>query len=108
MGLQLVKLPNSSYPFIMYLRLELSWLLLMTIGVHASPLHWGQVSDDAQWVAHFDFEGLRQTNLYKEVSEELLQQYISNAETEIKREELTRRQAALDVSQVILKFTKIC
>ncbi|HAW02535.1 MAG TPA: hypothetical protein DCX10_12445, partial [Verrucomicrobiales bacterium] len=71
--------------FMMYLRLELSWLLLMTIGVHAGPLQWGQVSDDAQWVAHFDFEGLRQTSFYKEVSEELLQQYISEAETEIKR-----------------------
>ena len=69
----------------MYLRLELSWLLLMTISVHAGLLHWGQVSDDAQWVAHFDFEGLRQTSLYEEVSEQLLQQYISEAETEIKR-----------------------
>ena len=84
-GLLLVELSNSNYPFMMYLRLELSWLLLMTIGVHAGPLHWGQVSDDAQWVAHFDFEGLRQTSLYKEVSEQLLQQYISEAETEIKR-----------------------
>ena len=40
----------------------------------------GQVSDDAQWVAHFDFEGLRQTSFYKEVNEQLLQQYISKAE----------------------------
>ena len=69
----------------MYLRLELFCLLLMSIGVHAGPLHWEQVSDDAQWVAHFDLEGLRQTSLYKEVSEEILQQYISKAETEIKR-----------------------
>lgn len=79
------QLSNGSYSFIMYLRLELSWLLLMTIGVHAGPLHWGQVSDDAQWVAHFDFEGLRQTSLYKEFRAQLLQQYISKAETEIER-----------------------
>lgn len=69
----------------MYLKLGISWLLLLTFGAQAGPLQWGQVSDDAKWIAHIDFEGLRQTSLYKKISERFLKEPIAEIEAEIEK-----------------------
>jgi hypothetical protein len=76
---------NGTRPVMMYLKIGFSWLLLLTFGAHAGPLQWGHVSDDAKWVAHIDFEGLRQTGLYKKISERFLKEPIAEAEAEIEK-----------------------
>ena len=87
-----------------YLKLGFSWLLLLTIGVHAGPLQWGQVSNDAKWVAHIDFEGLRQTGLYKKISEKFLKEPITEAEAEI--EKTTGLKIPLDSLMSVTAFGK--
>ena len=69
----------------MYLKIGISWLLLLTLGVNAGPLQWGQVADDAKWVAHIDFEGLRQTSLYKQISERFLKEPMAEVEAKIEK-----------------------
>ncbi len=88
----------------MYLKLGLSWLLLLTLGVKAGPLQWGHVSEDAKWVAHIDFEGLRQTSLYNQLSEKFLKQPMAEAEAKI--EQSTGLKIKLDSLLSITAFGK--
>lgn len=61
-------------------------MLLVSMGLRAGPIQWGQVAEDAKWVAHIDLEGLRQTKLYQQIHSLFLHKPMQELETNLEQE----------------------
>jgi hypothetical protein len=74
------------HPAFTYFKIGFSWLLLLNLGLKAGPIQWGQVPDDAKWVAHIDLEGLRQTKLYQQIHALFLKEPMAEMESKMEAE----------------------
>jgi hypothetical protein len=74
------------HPAFTYFKIGFSWLLLLNLGLKAGPIQWGQVPDDAKWVAHIDLEGLRQTKLYQQIHNLFLKEPMAELEAKMETE----------------------